>query len=64
MIIVSNKYNNIDQLLRSYKRETDKTNLLKNFKARLRFEKPSTTRRKMINTAIKTQKYKEEHNLI
>lgn len=51
-------YQNIDKALKALKRKFDKTKVVKEFRKRMAFEKPSDKRRNEIKKAVYTDKKK------
>ena len=57
LIIQAKKGENIDRMLRRYKKKFDKTKVAKKVKSRLYFMKGSTLRRKEVLKAIQRERY-------
>ena len=61
LIIESRKGENVDRMLRRLKKKSDRTKLMKKFRARQHFTKPSDERRMEILKAAHRERYIREH---
>ena len=65
MLVVSLKEGeSIDRLIKRYRKRCDEVRLVDSYRRSLVYEKPSERKRKEQTKAIRTQKYRMEHDLI
>ncbi len=62
--IIPKKYENAEQIIRKYKKKLEKLRLIKRLKKKTVHMKKSSVKRKRINKAILTQRYKQTKGLV
>ncbi|MEM7174104.1 MAG: 30S ribosomal protein S21 [Bacteroidota bacterium] len=63
LIITSKEKDNIDRILKRYKKKVEKTNLINQVKNGVEYTKPSKRRRDQKQKAIYTERYRREQAL-
>lgn len=61
LIIPIKEGENIERALKKYKKKFEKTNVMKQLRARKEFEKPSISRRQQVIRAAYKQRMQSEH---
>ena len=57
MLIVKTEGKKIENALKEFKRKVDRTKIMKKYRSKTEYEKPSVKKRNSKRTSIRTQKY-------
>lgn len=61
LIITAKEKENIERILKKYKKKVEKVGLIKEIRKRIEYKKPSTRRREEISKAIYRDRFKKEN---